>query len=170
VDSGTAPDQLALSVVDPESTLPPFHSAKDFPVSPRHEELPELYVECRKALVDANEARSLLRGRMAKKKAVINAIRAEIDRLEQDLAIEADTRLKLHAMNEHLVGVLRDMEQMAEEVSATIASAHTGRRTGLKLLIDRLKLLIRNWRSFKTDQRVSIANGRPGVQDDEERS
>ncbi len=170
MESGTAPDQLALSVVDPESTLPSFQSAKDFPVSPRPEKLPELYVECRKALVNANEARSLLRVRMAKKKDVINAIRAEIVRLEQDLALEAGTRLKLHAMNEHLVGALRDMEQMAEEVSATIAAAHTGRRTGLKLLIDKLKLLIRNWRSFKTSQQVSTANRLPGMQDDEARS
>ncbi len=106
---------------------------------------------------------------MAKKKQVIDAIRAEIDRLEKDLALEAGTRLKLHAMNEHLVGVLRDMEQMAEEVSATISAAHAGRRTGLKLLIDRLKLLIRNWRSFKTGQRVSTANMLTGMQDNEGR-
>ena len=104
---------------------------------------------------------------MARKRLVIDAIRAEIDRLEQDLALEAGTRLKLHAMNEHLVGVLRDMEQMAEEVSSTIAAAHNGRRTGLKLLIDRLKLLIRNWRSFKIAQRVSTANRFTGMQDDE---
>jgi len=163
----TANEQFLTSTADPEPSLPPFRTAREFPASPQPEKLPELYVECRKALVDANAARNLLRKRMAKKKYVINAIRAEIDRLESDLAIEASTRLKLHAMNEQLVGALREMEQMAEEVSATIVAAHGGRRTSLKVLIDQLKSRIQSWRSFKTSQRMSIANSLTRGQDNE---
>lgn len=167
MDGITPIEQRLPSTADPESSLPPFRSAREFPVSPRPEKLPELYVECRKALVDANTARTLLRERMAKKKEVINSIRAEIDRLEMDLAIEASTRLKLHAMNEQLVGALREMEKIAEEVSSTISAAHGGKRTGLKGLIDQLKALVRSWRSFKASQRLSIANPLPRGQDDE---
>ena len=94
---------------------------------------------------------------MAKKKEVIDAIRAEIERLEQDLALEANTRLQLHGMNEQLLGALREMEKMADDVSATVTAAHGGRRTGLKDLVDRLRLLVRNWRAFKLNQRTSIA-------------
>jgi hypothetical protein len=94
---------------------------------------------------------------MAKKKEAIGAIRAEIERLEQDLALEANTRLQLHGMNEQLLGALREMEKMADGVSATVTAAHGGRRTGLKDLVDRLKLLVRNWRAFKLNQRASIA-------------
>ena len=142
---------------DSEGLLPPFRSAKDFPITPKAEKLTELYPACRQALVDANAARSLLRERMSKKKQVIGAIRAEIERVEQDLALEASTRLKLHAMNEQLLGALQEMEKMADDVSATITAAHGGRRTGLKALIDRLKLLARDWRTFKLNQRASIA-------------
>ena len=67
---------------------------------------------------------------MAKKKEVIDAIRAEIERLEQDLALEANTRLQLHGMNEQLLGALREMEKMADDVSATVTAAHGGRRSG----------------------------------------
>jgi hypothetical protein len=157
VDAEKTTDQLALSIGDADASLPPFRSAKDFPIAPRDEKLPDLYSACRQSLSDANEARSILRQRMAKKKEAISAIRAEIERLEQDLALEANTRLQLHAMNEKLLDALREMEKMADDVSATVMAAHGGRRTGLKEQVDRLKLLIRNWRAFKLNQRTSIA-------------
>ena len=149
--------QIPPPVGDTEALLPPFRSAKDFPISPKVDKLPELYPACRQALVDANAARSLLRRRMAKKKDLIIAIRAEIKKLENDLALEASTRLQLHAMNEQLLGALTEMEKIADDVSTTIAAAHGGRRTGLKALIDQLKLLVQSWRAFKLNQRAAIA-------------
>ena len=157
VDVDTAVKAPASMIGDTEVSLPPFRSAKEFPIAPKDEKLVELYQECRQALVDANAARFVLRQRMAKKKEAIGAIRAEIERLEQDLALEANTRLQLHGMNEQLLGALREMEKMADDVSATVTAAHGGRRTGLKDLVDRLKLLVRNWRAFKLNQRASIA-------------
>ena len=158
-------EQTSPAVAGASSTLPPFRSAKEFPVTPKPEKLLNFYIQCREALVEANTARSLLKERMARKKEAIAAIRDEISRLEEDLAIEAGTRLKLHAMNEHLVGALREMELMSEEVSATIAAAHTSKRSNLKGIIDQLKALIRKWRSFKSGQRLSIANRLDGAQD-----
>lgn len=158
---------LPPPVGDAEALLPAFRSAKDFPISPKVEKLPELYPACRQALVDANAARSILRQRMAKKKDLIGVIRAEIEKLEQDLALEAGTRMKLHAMNEQLLGALAEMERIADDVSTTITSAHGGRRTGLKALVDRLKLLVQSWRALKRNQRAAIAKAPYGSHDDE---
>jgi hypothetical protein len=157
VDVEITADQLAPHPGDAEALLPPFRSAKDFPVAPKVEKLPDLYPACRQALVDANAARSLFRQRMAKKKETIGAIRAEIERLEHDLALEANTRLQLHAMNEQLLGALREMEKMADDVSTNVTAAHGGRRTNLKAFVDRLKLLVRNWKAIKLNRRASIA-------------
>ena len=167
VDLNTAANANVPIFGDAEASLPPFRSAKEFPISPKDEKLVELYQECRQALVDANAARAILRERMAKKKELVGAIRAEIERLEQDLALEANTRLQLHGMNEQLLGALREMEKMADDVSATVTAAHVGRRTGLKDLVDRLKLLVRKWRSFKLNQRASIAKALSDRHDDE---
>jgi hypothetical protein len=104
---------------------------------------------------------------MSKKKDVIAIIRGEIEKLEQDLALEANTRLQLHAMNEQLLGALREMELMAEDVSTTIAEAHGGRRTGLKALVEKLKASVRNWRLFKQNQRAAIAKNLLERHDDE---
>ena len=107
---------------------------------------------------------------MSKKKDVIGIIRSEIEKLEQDLALEANTRLRLHAMNEQLLGALQEMERMAEDVSTTITEAHGGRRTGLKSLVDRLKALMRNWRLLKQKQRASIVKDALDRHDDDTRS
>ena len=104
---------------------------------------------------------------MSKKKEVISLIRTEIERLEQDLALEANTRLQLHTMNEQLLCALREMEKMAGDVSTIITVAHGGRRTGLKALIDQLKLLVKSWRSIKQSQRAAIAKNLTARHDDE---
>ena len=88
MDADTAVKLSPPTIGDTEVSLPPFRSAKQFPIAPKDEKLVELYQECRQALVDANAARFILRQRMAKKKEAIGAIRAEIERLEQDLALD----------------------------------------------------------------------------------
>ena len=167
MEGDTTVDQLALCADDANGVLPPFRSAKDFPIAPKREKLSIFYQTCRQALVEANSARSLLKQRMSKKKDVIAIIRGEIEQLEQDLALEANTRLQLHAMNEQLLGALREMELMAEDVSTTIAEAHGGRRTGLKALVEKLKALVRNWRLFKQNQRAAIVQDLLDRHDDE---
>lgn len=167
MEGDTTVDQLALCADDANGVLPPFRSAKDFPIAPKREKLSIFYQTCRQALVEANSARSLLKQRMSKKKDVIAIIRGEIEKLEQDLALEANTRLQLHAMNEQLLGALREMELMAEDVSTTIAEAHGGRRTGLKALVEKLKALVRNWRLFKQNKRAAIAKNLLERHDDE---
>ena len=140
---------LAAEAADP---LPPFRSAKTFPLSPKEERLPALYPECLQALKDANTARQQLKLRMAKKKQAIAEIRKEIERFEQDLALEAEARVRLHSLNEYLIGALRDMESMANDMATTAEEANRAPRTGLKRYIDKLKSLARNWKAFKAGQ------------------
>lgn len=145
---------LATDAADP---LPPFCSAKTFPLSPKAERLPALYPECLQALKDANTARRQLQLRMAKKKQAIAEIRMEIQRLEQDLALEAETRVRLHSLNEYLIGALRDMEGITNDMTATVEEANRAPRTGLKRYIDKLKNIARNWRAFKARQPNSVS-------------
>jgi predicted nucleic acid-binding Zn-ribbon protein len=147
--------------------LPAFRSSKDFPIAPKVEKAQALYPECLQALLDANEARSMIRARMAKKKDVIAEIRLEIERLEQDLALEASTRARLHAINEDLITTLREMEMLADTLTETVEEAHRVQRTGLGRLIDRLKQLVGHWRRFKARQLERLASEAGPGQDGE---
>lgn len=160
-------DHLGQKLGDADALIPPFCSAKDFPVSPKANRLLELYLACRQALVDANVARRIFKQRMAEKKKVIKAIRAEIQRVEQDFSLEADTRKKLHVMNERLLDVLIEMDNLAVDVGNTITHAQGGRRTGLKDLVNRLKLLIQRWRALRLNQSTVISKVLSAGHDDE---
>lgn len=104
---------------------------------------------------------------MEAKKRVIAAIRTEIDRLEQDLALEATTRASLHAMNCKLIRALQEMENMAGEFDHLVDKAHRTPRTSLGRLIDSLKALISQWRSFKRRQLQEMASLAGSEQDGE---
>jgi len=150
-------EQLSLQR-EGSDILPPFCSAKKFPTKPKEDKLPLLYPECLQALNDANKARHILRDNMVKKKNVIVEIRGEINRLEQDLALEAQTRMRLHAMNEKLLSALREIEKMADDIGDTVVIAHKVPRTSLGGLIEQLKALVKTWRAFKFDQLKTLAN------------
>jgi chromosome segregation ATPase len=137
--------------------LPAFRSAKDFPVNPKPDRLAHLYPECLEALNQANAARHQLQGRMSQKKDVIVDIRTEIERLEQDLSVEAETRLRLHAMNEMLMGALRDIEQTADDITQTVEEAHLVPRIRLGGLIEKLKNQVKTWRAIKIGRQTALA-------------
>lgn len=151
--------------MNPESTrqddaadLPAFRSSKDFPIAPKAEKAKALYPECRKALLDANEARTILKERMAKKQNFIAEIRVEIEMLEKDLTVEAKTRSLLHILNEDLIASLREMELITDGLAETVEEAHRVQRTGLGRLIEKLKQLMVNWRGFKARQLEAAAS------------
>lgn len=155
-----------LSLVSSETvSLPPFRSAKDFPASPQPEKARVLYPECLQALRDSNKARRLLRETMNSKKTMIDEIRNEIAKLEQDLALEADTRMRLHAMNEALVDALAEIDRFTEDVTSVVAEASRTPRTLLGGMIDQLRALPRRWKAFKAAQRQRIASVLPLSED-----
>jgi hypothetical protein len=90
---------------------------------------------------------------------MIAEIRNEIERLELDLALEADTRIQLHAMNEKLVDALREIQLTSDEFTRIVDEAQRVPRTGLRALVEKLKALVRRWRVFKSRQRGTMATG-----------
>jgi hypothetical protein len=149
--------QLSLLSNQPAS-LPPFRSAKDFPVSPKPEKARALYPECLQALVDSNEARRLLRESMDAKKTMMERIRNEIAKLENDLALEPDARIRLHEMSEALVNALAEIDGFTGEVISVVTEAHRTPRTQLGGIIEKLRALPRRWQAFRAAHRQTIAN------------
>jgi hypothetical protein len=143
---------------DDAADLPAFRSSKDFPIAPKVEKAEAMYPECYKALLNANEARAILKARMAKKQDVIAEIRVEIEMLEKDLTVEAQTRSRLHIINEDLIATLHQMELLTEGLTETVEEAHRVQRTGLGRLIEKLKQLVANWRGFKARQLEAVAS------------
>lgn len=135
-----------------QSLMPAFRSAKEFPRAPKAEALETLYPALLQALNETNTARGLWRSSMDDKKRIILEVRAEIERLENDLVIEAQTRMQLHAMNEKLLAVLKEVDGFTEEISNSVESAHKTPRTGLSTWIERLKSIKKRWRAFKQRQ------------------
>jgi hypothetical protein len=158
---------LLKTASSPALSLPPFRSTKEFPKAPKPDRLPTLYTDCLQALQEANSARQILKARLEAKKQVIVAIRLEIDRLEQDFALEAGTRAILHAMNIKLFKALQEMGGIVEELDELVDQAHRVPRSHLGRLIDSLKALIRQWRSFKRRQQQEMATLAGSEQDGE---
>ena len=151
----------------PADVLPSFRSATSFPRSPKTTQLPALYKDCLQALEEANTARRIHKRRMEARKQVIAAVRLEIAQLEQDLALEASTRARLHAMNLRLVAALQKMDGLVGDLDALVQEAHQVPRSRLGRLIDSLKALVQQWRSLKRHQRQEMAGLADSEQDGE---
>ena len=153
----SVPQSTLATVSASAEVLPAFRSTTTFPRSPKPEQLPALYADCLQALREANSARRIHKRRMEARKQVIAAVRLEIARLEQDLALEASTRARLHAMNLRLVSVLQTMDGLVGDLDALVQEAHQVPRSRLGRLIDSLKALVQQWRSLKRHQRQEMA-------------
>jgi hypothetical protein len=140
-----------------QTPLPPFCSATKFPAIPKPEKLEDLYPECIKALIEANQARDIHKKSLSSKKIVAGNISAAISQIEQDLTIEAETRAKLHTVNEKLIEALREMEKMAGDITGTVDEAHHVQRFDLLRLIAQLRSQMSNWRTFKLRQIKTLA-------------
>jgi hypothetical protein len=138
--------------------LPPFRSAKEFPASPRIEKAEALYPELLQAVRDSNQARAVLRNELDAKRVIMDEIRKEVNRYQQDLALEASARMRLHKMNEVLVKTLAEIDEFTNELSGVVVEAHRSKRNGLGGLIDKLKALPDRWKAFKAAQRQAIAS------------
>jgi hypothetical protein len=146
------------SPTEDQAPLPPFCSATKFPITPKPEKLAELYPECLQALREANQARDIHKNSLSSKKIVAGNISAAISQIEQDLAIEAGTRAKLHTVNEKLIEALREMDKMSNDITGTVDEAHRIQRFDLLRLIAQLRSQVSNWRTFKLRQLKAFAN------------
>ena len=150
-------DVSVSSSIAAAAPLPPFRSVTQFPRTPKPDQLPTVYGKCLKALEDANQARRILRARMATKKRLIVAMRLEIERAELELSPQAPARINLHLMNMKLYEALQEMEAIASEFDQVVNEAHRVPRTQLGRLIEKLKTLVRRWRTFRLAQQQKLA-------------
>ena len=146
------------SPTEDQAPLPPFCSATKFPITPKPEKLAELYPECLQALREANQARDIHQKSLGSKKIIASNISAAISQIEQDLAIEAGTRAKLHTVNEKLIEALREMDKMSSDITGTVDEAHRVQRFDLLRLITQLRSQVSDWRTFKLRQLKAFVN------------
>lgn len=149
-----------------EDLLPGFRSARDFPVKPNQADLPLLYADCLQALKQANQARSLLRNRLAMRKESIVQIHSLLGRLESDVTLAAKHKVRVHKLNELLVGELAKYEQVADDFESAAREAQLAPRTGLKYWIEKLQRLSQRWRAIRAEKRASIARALQSLDDD----
>ena len=154
-------NQIAIPDED-RDTLPSFRSSRDFPLRPKANQLQELYPDCYQALMDANEARRILRKRMSEKKAFIAKIRIEIERLERTLAPEGISRIRLHMMNERLLDALKEMGDIADDIERVAYEGSRAPRTSLGDFIEQVKAFARRWRAFKLQLQQELLEGSRG--------
>lgn len=152
-------------VAQADEQLPKFRSARDFPVRPKQADVPALYADCLQALKQANQARALLRNRMAMRKESIVHIRSLLDRLESDVTLAAEAKVRVHALNELLVGELDKYEQVADDFVNVAIGAQLAPRTSLKHWIEKLKSLSKRWRTIQAEQRAIIARAMQSLDD-----
>ncbi|MEB3353732.1 MAG: hypothetical protein VKM34_05805 [Cyanobacteriota bacterium] len=127
----------------------PLRSASDFPASPDPEALACTYRECRAALVSANRSRGALKAESDRRGVVIAELQRELVELEADLADEARTKARLHALNAKLGTVIRELEETGDAMVGLIDESERQSGFWLVEMFRRLMKQARRWRTVK---------------------
>ncbi|MFM9104888.1 MAG: hypothetical protein ACKOPS_27670 [Cyanobium sp.] len=127
----------------------PLRSATDFPSTPEPEALEATYQECRAALVSANRSRGALKAESDRRGVVIAELQRELVELEADLADEARTKARLHALNARLGGVIRELEDTGDAMVGLIDESEQQSGFWLVEMFRRLVQQAKRWRTVK---------------------
>jgi capsule polysaccharide export protein KpsE/RkpR len=127
----------------------PLRPAADFPPSPEPEALEATYQECRAALVSANRSRGALKAQSDRRGVVIAELQRELVELEADLADEARTKARLHALNARLGGVIRELEETGDAMVGLIDESEQQSGFWLVEMFRRLVQQAKRWRTVK---------------------
>jgi hypothetical protein len=127
----------------------PLRSASDFPASPDPEALEDTYRECRAALVSANRSRGALKAESDRRGVVIAELQRELVELEADLADEARTKARLHALNARLGTVIRELEDTGDAMVGLIDESERQSGFWLVEMFRRLIEQAKRWRTVK---------------------
>ncbi len=127
----------------------PLRSASEFPVSPEPEALQDTYQDCRAALVSANRSRGILKAQSDRRGVVISELQRELVELERDLADEARTKARLHALNARLGSVIRELEETGDAMVGLIEESERQSGFWLVEMFRRLIQQARRWRMVK---------------------
>ena len=127
----------------------PLRSASEFPITPDPEALESTYQDCRAALVSANRSRGVLKAQSDRRGVVIAELQRELVELEMDLADEARTKARLHALNAKLGSVIRELEETGDAMVGLIDESERQSGFWLVEMFRRLVQQARRWRSVK---------------------
>ncbi len=127
----------------------PLRSATDFPSTPEPEALEATYQECRAALVSANRSRGALKAESDRRGVVIAELQRELVELEADLADEARTKARLHALNARLGSVIRELEETGDAMVGLIDESEQQSGFWLVEMFRRLVQQAKRWRTVK---------------------
>jgi len=127
----------------------PLRSASDFPATPEPEALEATYQECRAALVSANRSRGALKAQNDRRGVVIAELQRELVELEADLADEARTKARLHALNAKLGSVIRELEETGDAMVGLIDESERQSGFWLVEMFRRLVQQATRWRTVK---------------------
>ena len=137
-------------ILGTDGLLPvPLRSATDFPSTPEPEALEATYQECRAALVSANRSRGALKAESDRRGVVIAELQRELVELEADLADEARTKARLHALNARLGSVIRELEETGDAMVGLIDESEQQSGFWLVEMFRRLVGQAKRWRSVK---------------------
>jgi sugar-specific transcriptional regulator TrmB len=126
-----------------------LRSASEFPLQPAPEAMVAIYRECRAALVSANVSRGVLKAQSDRRGVVIQELQREMRELEADLSNEARAKVRLHAMNSKLVGVIRELESTGDAMVEAIEESERQSGFWLVRMFQELIRLARRWRQAK---------------------
>jgi hypothetical protein len=107
------------------------------------------YQECRAALVSANRSRGALKAESDRRGVVIAELQRELVELEADLADEARTKARLHALNARLGGVIRELEETGDAMVGLIDESEQQSGFWLVEMFRRLVQQAKRWRTVK---------------------
>ena len=127
----------------------PLRSGSEFPLSPEPEALQDTYQDCRAALVSANRSRGILKAQSDRRGVVISELQRELVELERDLADEARTKARLHALNARLGSVIRELEETGDAMVGLIEESERQSGFWLVEMFRRLIQQARRWRTVK---------------------
>lgn len=134
------------------------------PADPQPEELWEAYQLGRAMLVKANRSRSALKGHDNRRYKLIADLQAQLQELEHGLREEAETRLRLHALNVRVAEIVKDLETGLDQ-TATIVEEPS--RSGLSAWVVKLARLLPialQLRQVKNRARQLLSRDRDGLE------
>ena len=156
----TQPKGSKSVILESANRIPmPLRSASEFPIKPDPEALEGTYQDCRAALVSANRSRGVLKAQSDRRGVVIAELQRELVELEMDLADEARTKARLHALNAKLGSVIRELEETGDAMVGVIDESERQSGFWLVEMFRRLVQQATRWRQVKAKAVALAAEG-----------
>lgn len=125
------------------------YDGNNLPTDPPHEDLMEEYLRARKLLVSANRSRSALKGHDSRRQKLILDLQSQLQDIENDLRDEAESRIRIHALNARIAEIVGDLETGLDETASIIGEPSSGGLTPWVIKLARLLPIVMRLRQIK---------------------